>query len=139
MDIKGILEKSYQALKKYKADQDVIIVHYLEGIAGVRFAMMEVANLLHSHYESRSDQQLDLSLMQLAEQVCSDPAINTVDFGDRGNGVVGPAMYLLKLLARLYGFSCLKQAIKDYHWILPGGLQSAAEQVICYYSCKNVN
>ena len=129
MPVTNILREAYHVLRDYKASQDVNIVHYLEGIAGVRFAMMEIACLLHSHYESQSDQQLDLTLMQLAEEVSSDPAINTVDFGDRGNGVVGPAMYLLKLLVRLYGFPCLKQAIRDYNWILPRGLQYAAEQV----------
>ena len=62
--------------------------------------------------------------MELAERVCTDRAINTTDFGASGEDVVGPAVYLLKLLVRQYGFPCLKEVSQQHQWILPEGLRS---------------
>ncbi len=98
---------------------------------------MEIASLFHSDYiantgkKSSFQRQLQFQIMQLAEEVCTDPAINTTDFVDDAEGVVGPAIYLLKLLVRQYGFPCLKQVSEQHQWIVPEGLR-ATDQVEFY-------
>ena len=105
-------------------------VHYLEAIAGIRFAFLEIANLLHSDREDCID------LFELAEDVCTDPTINTSDFTVSGTDVVGPAVYLLKLLVRKYGFPCLKQVYEQFNWIIPEGLRETNQ--VCFYSCVSI-
>lgn len=92
----------------------------------MRFAMMEAAALLHwllSEQLTRQQNLLVFQLMQITEEVCTDPNINTTNFvvGD----VVGPAVYLLKLIVRQYGFNCLKQASVECQWVIPQGLRTA--------------
>lgn len=123
-----ILYKSHQVLRHYQAEP-VINIGYLEGIAGIRFAMMEVATLLYillgGIQETFSCQQnhLALQLIQIAEEVCTDPHINTTNFAE--SDAIGPAVYLLKLLVRQYGFSCLKKVSTEYQWVVPRGLRTA--------------
>lgn len=97
-------------------------IRFLEGVAGMRFALKESANLLH--YSQTDDQHTLIcqafQLIQVTEDVCTDPHINTADFsiGD----AVGPAVYLLKLLARQYGFDVLNNICSKYPWVIPGSL-----------------
>lgn len=127
-DVLSILQQSYQVLTDFQADKTITIL-YLEAVAGIRFAMMEVANLLYSQLsnitvatpKSQQQQQLEIVLIQRAADVCSDPDFNTTDFA--GVDAVGPAIYLLKLLVRLYGSPCLHQLLGEHPWLLPEGLQ----------------
>lgn len=96
---------------------------------------MEVANLLHAQSDdnratSFNMQHLEFSLIQLAEEVCTDCDINTTDFSDSGVDVVGPAVYLLKLLVRQFGFPCLKKSSKKHQWL---GLQTANQVTLKVY------
>ena len=124
----AILTKSYKVFKEHKVDPKVTVtIGYLEAVAGIRFSLMEIANLLHSQCSGAQDHfswhdQSEFELLQLAENVCTDPAINTKDFTVSGRDVVGPAVYLLKLLVRKYGFPCLKQVSGKLNWIIPKGL-----------------
>lgn len=128
-----ILTQSHHVLR----GQQSINIGYLEGIAGIRFSIMEVANLLHSGFiddtakKSRPVQQVQFVIMQLAEELCVDPAINTTDFA--ASDVVGPAIYLLKLLVRQFGFPCLKHVSEHCQWIIPEDLR-IADQVLLYSS-----
>lgn len=65
-------------------------------------------------------------LLQQLKSVCTDKTVNTTDSGD----VVGPAVYLLKVLVRQHGFHSLNGIFKQSHsqWIIPSDLQEA-EQV----------
>lgn len=100
-------------------------------MAGVRFAIIEIASTLYSKFDvdeipkPHDLLQLEYSLMQLAEEVCSDPEINTTDFTTSDVDVVGPSIYLLKLLVRQYGFPCLKHVSQEHKWIVPEGLRTA--------------
>lgn len=91
-----------------------IDLDYLESVARIRFVLAEIVNLLHFHYMqahkvSLTMQQIQLKLMQLTEEMCNDSLVN--------HDVVGPAIYLVKLLVRQYGFSYLKEVSKKYQWI----------------------
>ncbi len=117
-----ILTKSHHVLREYRSNS-VINIGYLEGVAGIRFAIMEVARLLHSDL-TENPQRLTFDIIHLAEEVCTDPFINTADFAASTEDAVGPALYLLKLLVRQYGFPCLKQVSEKYQWVLPEDLRT---------------
>lgn len=89
--------------------------------------MMEIANLLHTDCiigTVRKSLRLQFQILQLAEEVCTDPVINTTDFAATVENAVGPAIYLFKLLVRQYGFPCLKQISEQHHWVVPEGLRT---------------
>ncbi len=128
-----ILTKSHITLNKFRCNP-VISIAYLEAVAETRFAMMEIANFIHSQFSDEGRMRLDRSmeesatvttLMELAKSVCTDTVINTTTFSSRSWDVVGPAVYLLKLLMRQFSFSCLKQASEKYLWIVPDGLRNS--------------
>ena len=121
------LTNSHKVLRVYKEKPEVNI-EYLEAVAGVRFALMEITHLLHSG----TQQQLIFD-MHRVEKLCTDHHINTVDFSASNTDVVGPAMYLVKLLVRQYGFPCLKQVCEAYPWIVPEGLRTANQ--VCIHLC----
>ena len=121
------LTYSHRVLRIYKERPEVNI-EYLEAVAGVRFALMEITHLLHSNYADK--QQLLIFDMHHVKELCTDHRINTVDFSASNTDVVGPAMYLVKLLVRQYGFPCLKQVCEAYPWIVPEGLRTANQVCI---------
>ena len=120
-----MLDRSHQALRAYEA-KATISIDYLEAVACARYWMMEVAALLHSVFgdqqSTQEQQQLAFQLVQIAEELCTDPHINTIDFTDED--AVGPAVYLLRLLMRQYGSSCLKKVSGEHHWIVPNALRT---------------
>lgn len=132
-----MLDKSYQVLRDYKTNP-VINTRFLRAVAGVRFSMMEVAEVLHNQIPSDITKpqqlaQLEFTLIQLTQEVCTDPAINSTDFAASDVDVVGPAVYLLKLLVRTYGFACLKEIFEQHKWIIPEGLRSTDQVSYCMW------
>ena len=125
-----ILDNCHQVLSGFKLGSDISIA-YLEAVAGIRYAMMEVAALLHSSQEG-AQQQLTLQLMQVTEGICTDAVINTTDFTKED--VVGPCMYLLKLIVRVYGRSSLQRLSGEYPWLIPQGL-CTTNQVNLLHAC----
>ncbi len=122
----SVLKRSYRVFQDYKANP-VVSIPFLEAIAGIRFAIMETANLLHSQIDEDNFDPLQLDLLELAEEVCTDPVINTTDFNISGVDCVdcvGPGIYLLKLLVRQYGFMCLKEVSVRHPWVIPEGLHT---------------
>ena len=94
---------------------------------------MEVASILLSftnEHEAVAFQPLQQQqqLMQVTEEICTDPMINTTDFAEED--AVGPALYLAKLIVRQYGFSALNNISKIYKWVVPEGLRIPDNQVI---------
>lgn len=110
----------------------VVDIGFLEGVAGARFALMEVAGILQSQL-SGSNSSKTFSLVKLVKDVCTDQTINTTKFSSSRVDIVGPAIYLIKLLVRQFGFPSLKSISKHHQWIIPNGLRRA-EQV-----CGKVN
>ena len=136
-----ILTRSHRVLKEYKSNP-IINIDYLEGVAGIRFAIMEVASLLHLDYDTdtaRNLQRLKFDIMHLAEKVCTDPVINTTDFVASTDDAVGPALYLLKLLVRQYGFPYLKQVFEQHRWVIPESLQTTDQVISIWASIENEN
>lgn len=129
-DVITLLAKSHEILKVHKT-HPVMNIEYLEGIARTRFALVHIASLLNSHFitKSRELQPVEFKLLEFAEKVCRDPIINTTDFNTSTIDVVGPAVYLLKLLVRQYGFSCLNNILEHNTWVIPEGLH-ISNQVI---------
>ncbi len=117
------LKRSHKVFRDFKANP-IVSIPYLEAIAGIRFAIMETANLLHSQINEDIFDPLQLDLLELAEEVCTDPVINTTDFNISGVDCVGPGIYLLKLLVRQYGFTCLKEVSVRHPWVIPEGLNT---------------
>ncbi len=119
-----ILKRFWSVLRKYQSEP-LITIDYLEGVAGFRFAIMEIAGLLHASYVDNTLKKSQLEIFQLAEELCRDPVINSTDFSTNGEDVMGPAVYLLKLLVRQYGYPCLRHVSELYQWIIPEGLCTA--------------
>lgn len=141
----GILTESHQVLKEYQHNP-ITTIGYLEGVAGVRYAVMEIASIFHSGSiqdtvrRSTQEQQLQVHLLQQAEELCADPVVNTTDFSASDEDVVGPAVYLLKILVRQYGFPCLKQVFEQYNWVIPEGLRTIDQVPLLLRKCdKNTN
>lgn len=114
------LKKSHQALRAYKSSPEIDI-EFLEGVAGARFALMEIANLLYSEISGKKQSKL-FKVVLLAKDVCTDQDINTTDFGGDVD-IVGPAIYLIKLLVRQFGLPCLKSISERHQWIVPRDLR----------------
>ena len=114
------LKKSHQALRVYKSNPEIGI-KFLEGVAGVRFALMEITSLLYSEISSKK-KSMPFKVLLLAKDVCTDEDINTTDFSGEVD-IVGPAVYLIKLLVRQFGFPCLKSISERHQWIVPRDLR----------------
>lgn len=122
-----ILDEGYRALRQHTHAQNL---EYLEGVAKVRFALSVVAELLNLSDPTRSQEErvLVVELFQQAKVVCTDPNINTIVTSAAGqNDTVGPGIYLIKLLVRQYGLSCLQKASKEHSWIVPEQLRKTGE------------
>jgi hypothetical protein len=146
-----ILTQACVTLKKYKHNPGINI-DYLEGVAGTKFAIMEVAHLIHSQFSSEGKAMFDQSVEQLGgaattlleatRKICTDPVINTTTIHSGSVNVTGPVMYLLKLLVRHFNFPCLKPASETYPWIVPTALRTSnlvghschSKLAVCYGS-----
>ena len=51
-------------------------------------------------------------------RACTAEGVNSIDATGESN-TTGPIVYLLKLLMRQSGISCLKKAVEKYHWVVP--------------------
>lgn len=132
-------------MKKYKSNPSISI-DYLEGVAGTKFAIMEVAKFIHSQFsnggeltfeQSFEQSELVSTLMERAKKVCTDSLINTTTFYSGGGvNVTGPVIYLLKLLVRQFSFPCLKQASEKYLWIVPEGLRTS--NLVGHHACCSI-
>ena len=74
-------------------------------------------------------------MIELTKEVCSDPAINTTNFAASDYDIVGPAVYLIKLLVRQYGFPCLRGVFINHNWIVPEDLRTANQVHFLHNYC----
>ena len=101
-----------------------ITLPYLEGIAKLRYSLTVVAELLHCQYNGEKqghhtrDSQL---LIEMANKCCSDYNFNKDD--------TGPGVFLVKQLARQYGFTFLFNVTSDktMQWVIPVSLRQSEE------------
>ena len=105
---------------------------YLEAIAKIRYAFVIVAELLHCQYEASSRGGRSQSyythetqlLLEVTKNCCVDDTLNTDNSG--------PAVFLVKQLARQYGVSFLTNLTSDQtmRWIIPHHLQRSNEVIV---------
>ena len=95
----------------------------MEAIAGIRFAITEIATLLKSNSFATKPR-----LIEQLQSDCTDKSLNSTDFTIIGDAF-GPAIYLLKVLVRQHGFFCLNEVFHKYQWIVPKGLHTT-DQVL---------
>ncbi len=82
-----------------------------------------IVHLLHSQcYGSQSSSQLVFDLLHLGQKICLDPVINVTD-SSYGKDVMGPAIYLVKLLVRDFGSASLVKISSIHKWIIPDSLK----------------
>ena len=123
-----ILEDGHRSVREQGQYTDTVSLEYLEGVAKVRFALTIVAELLSQSGEARSQEgsELVMQLFHQTREVCTDTSINCLDTTGKKD-TVGPVVYLLKLLVRQYGLSCLQKASQEHTWILPEVLRQTEE------------
>ena len=129
----NIIDTSQKFLKDQISHSHTSI-KYLEGVAGMRFALREFGSLLYtfSSEQEKMDQE-QLQFVQLVKDVCTDATINTTNFSE--GDIVGPAIYLIKVLVRQYGLYFLHQVVDDNQWIVPEALRSQ-DQVCISVLCQ---
>ena len=124
-----------------------IRLQYLEGIAKLRYAIIIMAELLYyKHGTSVVDEGSQTYytndtelLLGVAKQCCNDDTLNTEN--------AGPAVFLVKQLARQYGVSFFTNLTSDQtmQWIVPHHLQRSNEVVVIdfkyndYYIITRIN
>ena len=107
-------------------------LQYLEGIAGVRFALSVVSELIYNQQEGKGRGQYTTASQQLlnkAKQCCENPILNKEDGG--------PGIFLVKLLARQHGMAFIKKfsSSRGLEWIVPDHLRSTDE--VCIHNGSN--
>lgn len=100
---------------------------FLTGVAGIRFAISEIANI-HNFFFSTKDierpQDIKLlvaRLMQQGQAICVSST--------NPNDLLRPAIFLLKMIVRQFGFPCLKFVSKEYEWVIPVSLRTKENKV----------
>lgn len=94
-----------------------ITLQYLEGVAKIRFALNVVSELIYSKQAGGHRSLESLKLMEKTEAFCKRGVLNQEDGG--------PAVYLVKQLARQYGLSFINNISSDHElgWIVPDFLK----------------
>lgn len=126
-----LLSKGYTALKNFVTDR-AITLQYLEGIAQIRFGVSIAAKCIEKDLNTSAigysvfEQESFLKLLETTHRVCTHTELNVIDvYGSKDS--VGPVVYLQKILARQYSFSCLNSAVERHQWIMPQSLRSINE------------
>jgi len=144
----GILNKGYQALKVHSNNfHDQITLGYIEGMAKVRFALSVVAEHFHECATMKPEEcattkpeqfhkhvTMKPALLHAVRTLCTDPSINHIDQTGQTD-TTGPALYLLKLIVRQYGFSCLTKVAKKHPWVVPHELKQVDEVTMLIADC----
>ena len=120
----GILEEGRQALQLHTShSHGKISLGYIEGVAKIRFALSVVAEQFHRSIIMKTD------LLRAVKTVCTDPSINHID-NTGETDTTGPALYLLKLIVRRYGFPCLTKVSVEHPWVVPHKLKPEDEVIM---------
>lgn len=113
----AILLEGFYALQEHHRGTPTL--EYLEGVAKTRFSLSVVAEVL----KNEETGQTFMELLRAAGQMCCDREVNCIDPTGRKD-TVGPVVYLLKLIVRQYGMTCLKAAAEIHEWLIPAQLKS---------------
>ena len=123
-----ILQEGHLALSH---SHTKISLAYIEGVAKVRFALSVIAELF------QKDVAMKPAFLDAVRGLCTDTTINHVNGTEQGDKI-GPVFYLLKLIVRQFGFSCLTEVSAVHSWIIPPELKGADEVTMTsQHSAKN--
>ena len=115
-----ILEESYLYLVDHpQVNEPQVSLQYLQSVAGVRFGLSVAAGQLKNG-------DTDSRLLRITHDLCVDHRINVIDPLGRVD-TTGPALYLLKILIRQFGYPCLKNVCETHSWIIPEELMQGEE------------
>ena len=114
-----ILQEGHLALSH---SHTKISLAYIEGVAKVRFALSVVAELF------QKDVAMKPAFLHAVKEVCTDTSINQVNVTEQGDKI-GPVFYLLKLIVRQFGFSCLAEVSAQHTWVVPAELKGQDEVI----------
>lgn len=120
----GVLNEGHQALQHHTIhSHGELSLGYIEGIAKLRFALSVVAELFHEHVA------IEPALLNAVRRVCTDYIVNQF-VGNGQTDITGPALYLLKLIVRQYGFPCLAEVSMENPWVVPHKLKPEDEVIM---------
>lgn len=108
-----------------------VSVLLLEGLAKVRFSLSVTADIFEKQSLSKQISSPVKQLVYTAQNVCCDLKINVIDTTGSLD-TTGPVVYLMRLLVRQYGMSCLEKVASAYSWVIPKELKN--KQVIIVYA-----
>ena len=115
-----ILQEGHLALSH---SHTKISLTYIEGVAKVRFALSVVAELFQKHVAMKP------AFLHAVREVCTDTSINQINGTEQGDKL-GPVFYLLKLIVRQFGFSCLAEVSAVHTWFVPPELKGQDEVIM---------
>ena len=117
------MNRAYQVFGNEHTQQ--VSIAYLEAVATIKFGLHVIAHLLHSQCcGSVTSSELVLELLYLGQEICLDPAINSINTS-HGKDIMGPSIYLVKLLVREFGSSSLAKVSSTQKWVIPESLKSS--------------
>jgi hypothetical protein len=116
-----------------------ISMKVLEGVAKMRYGLLVVAELLQlqanpikgvsfSNQSQNIHGRLASTLLDTARYACTSDKLNIINTS--GSAAVGPIVYLLKLLVRQAGISCLNKLVAEHSWVVPLNLKKTEEEQI---------
>lgn len=100
-----------------------ISVLLLEGLAKIRFSLSVAADILEKQSSSKQISSPVKQLVYTTQNVCCDLKINIIDTTGSLD-TTGPIVYLMRLLVRQYGMSCLEKVASAYSWAIPKELRN---------------
>lgn len=100
-----------------------ISVLLLEGLAKIRFSLSVAADILEKQSSSKQISSPMKQLVYTTQNVCCDLKINIIDTTGSLD-TTGPIVYLMRLLVRQYGISCLEKVASAYSWAIPKELRN---------------
>ena len=147
---KSLTERMGLACRFFKSCTNALVGHavsshditldYLEGVAGVRFALLQTADILNSRASGARQHSFTAQaddVIRLAQRICTDTRINHIDVTGTTD-TIGPNVYLLKLLVRQFGAARTMELSKSYGWVVPPQLKTehsvSAESSFAMYS-----
>ena len=122
----SLLKSGGEALIDYAVMSHDVTVEYLEGVAGVRYALVLVADILNCRVSGAREHSFTAQaneLLTLAKTVCTETRINHIDM-TATTDTIGPSVYLLKLLVRHFGSARMIEASNACDWVLPPQLRT---------------
>ena len=111
-----------------------ITIEHLEAIAKLRFVCSVVGDLLYKYNEKGGDNLTphETELLQSMKKCCNDDKLNSME--------AGPALFILKQVARQHGMSFLASLSKSekLEWVIPAHLRKQDEVILHQNDVLNI-